>query len=133
MSAPALRWPNVERAVIGYLRLAANVLVYSETPPSSLPSRYLVVTRVGGRGGVLTDRTVDVEVLACTHGSRSDLWDLVADVESAMYALAAHAADGVYVDDVAETFGFADDPIDDQDVRRAVATFTLTVRPNRAA
>lgn len=124
--ANQLRWPNVERAVKNYLDAALTVPVYTRTG-STPPDEYVTLERSGG-GGQWIDKTVDLEV-AVIAGDRDRLWDLVADVEGLMWALGASEADGVYVDDVEVAFGFAFDPPLDQDVRRASATFALTVRP----
>lgn len=129
----ALRWPNVERAVIGHLEVALPAAtVYSELPANGLPAEYVQVTRTGGGGDLLVDQEVDVETVV-TASTRGAMWDLAADVETAMRGLAAGATPGgVYVDDVRLAFAFADDPPADQSRRRATATFTLTVRPTRA-
>lgn len=128
MAEIKLRWPNVEKALLAYLNEALDVVVYTNTG-GSLPGRYVTVERSGG-GGQWIDKTIDI-ALAVHAQSRGAMWDLVADVESVMWSLAAHAAAGVYVDDVEMPFGFAFDPPADQNVRRASATFTLTVRPYR--
>lgn len=129
MAELKLRWPNVERALVGHLKQALGVEAYTQ-PGTELPDRYITLERSGG-GGAWIDKTVDISV--AVHAlNRGDMWDLAADVESAMWSLAAHAAAGVYIDDVDATFGFAYDPAANQDVARASATFTLTVRPHRA-
>jgi len=128
---PTRRWVNLERAVGRYLGDVTGHLVYTESA-STMPAAYVTVERVGG-GGQGADRDVDIEVTV-TAPTRPAMWDLAADVESAMDALAsADATTGVYVDDVATAFGFASDPPPDPTRRRARATFTLTVRPMRTA
>jgi hypothetical protein len=98
--------------------------VYTETGPTT-PTEYLTVERVGGTGTRI-DRDVDVEI-SVIAGTRTAMWDLVAQVEARIRALAATG--DPYVDDVAETFAFAFDPYPNQSARRATATYTLTVRP----
>ena len=121
-----MRWANVEKAMVTYLR-SLGVAVYTETK-DSMPGRYLRVERVGG-GAEWISRDVDIEIRVVAE-TRSAVWDLVADVEAAMEALAANgAAPGVYIDDVRVTFGFSWDPPDNQTTRAAIGTFTLTVRP----
>ncbi|MCR1983518.1 hypothetical protein NSA53_14880 [Cellulosimicrobium cellulans] len=89
---------------------------------------FLSVERVGGIGRDI-DRDVDLEIGAWAP-DRASLWPLVQRIEVAMRALAANGSEQ-YVDDVAETFAFALDPYPNQSVRRAIATYTLTVRPLR--
>lgn len=117
-------WPDVERTVVAWLGTLGRP-VYTETGPTT-PTEYLTVERVGGTGTRI-DRDVDVEI-SVIAGTRSDLWALVAQVEARVRALAA-SGDDTYVDDVAETFAFAIDPYPNTTVRRATATYTLTVRP----
>lgn len=130
MGEPTLRWGNVERAVVAYLKPLVGVEVLTETassPGATTGGEYLTVNRVGGTTEWIS-KDVDIEVTV-NAPARGRMWDLAADVESAMWALAAHAAGDLYVDDVAEAFGFADDPPPAQGIRRAIATYTLTVRP----
>lgn len=125
----ALRWPNAERAVVAWLKPRLVATVFSETS-KTMPPLYAVVERTGGGDGILIDKKIDVAI-AVVAPTRGAMWDLAADVESAMWALSANAtADGVYVDEVECPFGFAWDPPASQEIRRATATFTLTVRPS---
>lgn len=116
---------NVERSVRGYLTQAlAPVPVYTETTATTAPP-YVAITRTGGPGRPI-DQDVDIEVRV-VHTTRPGMWALADDVDRALRALAAAATpDGLYVDDVAVTFGFADDRLDG--VRGALATYTVTVR-----
>ena len=121
-----MRWANVEKAMVTYLR-KLNVSVYTETT-GVMPARYIRVERVGGSAEWIS-RDIDIEIRAVAE-TRSALWDLVADIETAMYDLATQeAASGVYVDDVTVAFGFAWDPPANQNICAAIGTFTLTVRP----
>lgn len=122
-----LAWGNIERAVVDYLT-AAGIPTYTE-PSGKLPSAYATVERVGGTGQWI-DKTVDIEIAAIAD-LRGDMWSLASDIESLMYELNASVAGGIYVDEVADIFGFASDPPPDQNRRRATATFSLTVRPIR--
>ena len=133
-------WPDVERLVARWLTQRVGLSVWGVTneldvyrsgeigtgEQDKVP--FLSVERVGGIGRDV-DRDVDVEVGVWT-ADRASLWPLVQRVEVAMRALAANGS-GEYVDDVAETFTFARDPYPNQSVRRAIATYTLTVRPLR--
>lgn len=121
-----MRWANVEKAMVAYLQ-KLNVSVYTETT-GVMPARYIRVERVGGSAEWIS-RDIDIEIRVVAE-TRSALWDLVADVETAMYDLATQgAAPGAYVDDVAVSFGFAWDPPTNQKICAAIGTFTLTVRP----
>jgi hypothetical protein len=122
-----LRWPNVEKAVRAWLGAETGRPVYTETP-SDPPAEYFTVERLGGNRNDPIERDVDVEVTA-TARDRGVMWDLAADAESVMAALACRGVGEIYVDEVTEAFGFAVDPQPDQDARVARATFTLTVRP----
>ena len=137
-----VRWPNVERVAIAWLGAffeprAPGVSIYSEIAQGDDATKrgdHLTVERVGG-GSVWISKDVDVEV--AVHASqRARMWDLVAVVEAAMYYLAANGDPlgdpPFYVDDVTESFGFRYDPHPNQSLRRAIATYTLTVRPTRA-
>lgn len=125
-----LAWPNVERELRFWLvaHLDVGRAVYSETT-TKVPPRYVTVERAGGRGDGPLDKLVAVEIGVHTDGTRDDMWDMARDVESAMAALAANGTPGMYVDEVDETFAFANDPPPDPSRRRAIATYTLTVRP----
>lgn len=129
MAELKLRWPNVERALVAYFKAELSDPTYTN-PGGTMPGRYITVERSGGSSQWI-DKAVDVSV-AVHAATRGEMWDLAADVESAMWSLGAHAAGGIYIDSVEERFGFAFDPPADQNVRRASATFTLTVRPYRA-
>lgn len=126
MAERTLKWANVEKAVKAYLGGLINVAVWTETG-SDPGGEYITVERVGGNTEWIS-KHIDVEVTV-TAATRARMWELAGDVESAMWSLAAHGGGGVYFDDVTEAFGFAFDPPDNQDVRRAIATYTLTVRP----
>lgn len=133
--AEPLRWPNVERATIAWLRAwLPDMWVVSELPANDPPRECVTVERVGGGSGGIS-KDVDVEI-AVHAADRARMWDLVGAVEGAMHALAANGDPRgdppFYVDDVDETFAFRNDPHPNQTVRRALATYTLTVRPIRA-
>lgn len=129
MAEPTLRWANVEKAVRAHLAGLLTVPVQTETTAKTTGD-YVLIQRTGG-GGAWIDKDVDIETTVYST-ERGTMWDLAATVESAMWGLAAHNADGVYIDDVQVAFGFAVDPPTNQNARAATATFTLTVRPVRA-
>lgn len=125
-----LTWINAERFVVAWLRERTGLTVYTETDPDAdqrIP--YLRVERVGG-SRVDIDRRVEIEI-EVHAADRAGMWADVAQVEAAMHALAANGRATGYVDDVEETFSFASDPLPNRATRRAVATFTLVVRPAR--
>lgn len=136
-----LRWPNVERELRFWVGAHVPVglsLILTETTVDldrllaehgeEARGRYVTLERAGGRSDGPLDKLVAVEV-AVHAADRGDMWELARDVESAMAALAANGTPGMYVDEVEETFSFASDPPPDQSRRRAIATYTLTVRP----
>ena len=121
-----MRWANVEKAMVTYLR-RLGVAVYTETT-GTMPSRYIRVERVGGSAEWIS-RDIDIEIRVVAE-TRSALWDLVADIETAMYDLSGQeATPGIYIDDVTVAFGFAWDPPANQKICAAIGIFTLTVRP----
>jgi hypothetical protein len=112
--------------MVTYLR-RLGVAVYTETT-GTMPSRYIRVERVGGSAEWIS-RDIDIEIRVVAE-TRSALWDLVADIETAMYDLSGQeATPGIYIDDVTVAFGFAWDPPANQNICAAIGTFTLTVRP----
>jgi hypothetical protein len=131
-------WPDVERLVARWLTATIGLSTYGhehnldvyrggevgDDEQGRVP--FLTVERTGGVGRAI-DKDVDIEIGVWTP-DRATLWPLVQRVETALEALAA-SGDGEYVDDVTEAFGFAYDPYPNQSVRRAIATYTLTVRP----
>jgi len=103
--------------------------VFTETDTtltSHLPAYQ--IERVGGSDDIEIGKAIQVEVnsLAAT---RPAMWDAAADVETAMALLAANGTDAWYVDDVTETFSAAVAPHPNDGVRRATATYALTIRP----
>lgn len=127
-----LRWPNAEKLALAWLRTRTTATVYTETDTDlgtvAADTGVLVVQRTGGSGGPVPDKDVDIEVTAYA-GSRPALWALVGDVETAMSDLAGDGNTEGYVDDVAEAFSFAQEPLPTPGVWRAVATYSLTFRP----
>lgn len=119
---------NVERAVYQHVRDRLSPVIVYTTTPATVPAAYVTVERVGGVGAAI-DREIDIEV-SVTAGTRGAMWDLATAVEKVFKALATDTAAGVYIDDVAERFGFAADPPHAPDRYRSRATYTVTIRPN---
>lgn len=129
MGRPPVRWPNVERHLVAWLADATGRPVFTETRPTlgdHLPAYQ--VERVGGSDLVELGKEIHVEVTSIA-GARGEMWDAVALVETAMSGLAANGTDHWYVDDVREAFAAAVEPSNDGGVRRASATYALTLRP----
>lgn len=131
MPEHGLRWANVERLVVQWLRSRTTATVYTETGSDldavARAGGAILVQRSGGSTAVIS-KDIDVELWVYA-GTRAEMWALVARVESVMFDLAADATDEGYVDDVVEAFGFSQEPYSNQAVRRATATYQLTVRP----
>ena len=121
------RWANVERLVVRYLRDTLRIPVYTETFADQGGTEWVTVARIGGHGYDL-EKTINVEVDVHAQ-TRANMWALAARVEEAMDRLVAAGTVDGYVDDVAEVFAFAFDPPANRDVRRATATYALTLRP----
>lgn len=129
MARKQLRWPNVERQVVAWLIAQTGRPVFTETPETlaaHLPAYQ--IERIGGSDEFEIGKAIQVEVnsLAAT---RPAMWDAVADVETAMALLASNGTEDWYVDDVSETFSAAVAPHPNDGVRRATATYSLTIRP----
>lgn len=120
------RWPNPERLVVGWLQTRLTVPVFTERP-EGLNADHVLVERVGGARNDPVEREVDVEVTVSAT-ARATLWDLVADVEEALAALAANGSSEGYADDVNERFAFAVDDHPNPSVREARAVFTIPMR-----
>ena len=123
------RWPNVEKQVIAWLKAATGRPVFTETNTdleNHLPAYQ--IERVGGSDSFEIGKTIQVEInsLAAT---RPAMWDAVAAVETAMQQLASNGTAAWYVDDVEETFSAAVAPHPNSGIRRATATYSLTIRP----
>lgn len=129
MAEQAIEWANVERLVRAWLlpRVAPVDDVLTETR-TDVSGTLVVLERTGGSGRWI-ERDVDVELTAVA-AARGALWSLVARCERAMFNLAGNGNEHGFVDDVVETFGFAAiPPPPNGDVRRATATYSLTLRP----
>ena len=123
----SVAWPNVEAALVAYLKTQCQVPVYTETL-GSMPDRYLMVERVGGYAEDFT-LSPEVEITVSSRISRGDMWALAAEVETAMVETSAALVGGVYVDACDTRFAFAFDPTTVAGVRQASATFILHLRP----
>lgn len=114
-----------------WLSTHTTAVVYTETDQNLVAvaraKGVILVQRSGGSTAVIS-KDVDVEVWVFA-GTRAEMWALAADVESAMFDLAADGAAEGYVDDVVEAFGFSQEPYSNTSVRRATATYQITVRP----
>jgi hypothetical protein len=132
-----LAWPLVERGLVAWLtpRVPDGVTVLTETG-TAVPAQYVTVARVGGSTSGDIERDVLVE-LAVFARARGPMWELAQVVESAMDQLGGNgvplpASSALfYVDSVDVSFGWADDPLPSQDVRRATSQYALTIRPTR--
>jgi hypothetical protein len=123
------RWANVEKFLRLWLAAETGRAVYTETDGTlagNLPAYQ--ITRVGGSDGADFSKSVSIEIdsIAATRGA---MWDAAAAVQTAMRKLAANGTADWYVDTVEETFSPAIEPYENQGVRRATATYALTIRP----
>lgn len=123
------RWPNVEKQLIAWLKAATGRPVFTETNTdleTHLPAYQ--IERVGGSDEFEIGKTIQMEVSSLA-ATRPAMWDAVADVETAMQQLAANGTAAWYVDNVTETFSAAVAPHPNSRIRRATATYALTIRP----
>lgn len=133
MPEHALSWPRLERLAVAWLKTRTSALVVTRRPEelaAAVAERggVVQVQRAGGADGPSLDKQLAAEVLVFAS-ERGELWDLVDVIESAMFDLAGDGNAEGYVDDVVESFAFADDPHPDPSLCAATGTFTITVRP----
>lgn len=126
---PGPRWPNAEKHVRTWLADHTGRPVYTETPArlaQALPAYQ--VTRVGGADTPTLGKSIHIEVdtIAADRGS---LWEAAGHAQGAMEDLAANGTAEWYVDEVTEIFSPAIAPYENPNLRRATATYALTVRP----
>jgi hypothetical protein len=119
-------WPDVERAVAGWLDATVDATVVTELRSGWAPPLVLVERTPGGATGSALDKTplIDISVYA---SSRIELWPLVQEVETAMADLAGNGP--VMVDDVDPRTEFGVVPYSNDAIRRAIGSYALTVRP----
>lgn len=129
MARVARVWPNAEKFVRAWIMAHTGRMVYTETPGKleGDPPVYQV-TRVGGSDRSQHDKRVNIEVDSIAV-SRGAMWDAAAAVQTAMDSLAANGDEQWYVDDVEEIFAPAVEPYENSTVKRATATYALTLRP----
>ena len=124
------RWANAEKQLITWLSTSTGRYVYSKTPDdlqAVVPAHK--AARIGGasRGDLEKDIDLEVDTFVAT---RNELWDVVAEVETAMDALKANGTAEWYVDDVQEVFGHAiDETYENPNIVKATATYRVTLRP----
>lgn len=130
MPSPAgRRWPNAEKHVRAWLIAQTGRAVYTETSDGLTGDPVVYqITRVGGGDNRAIDKRVHIEVDTIA-AKRGDMWDAAADAQTAMDNLAANGFEDFYVDDVEETFAPAIEPYENANLRRATATYALTIRP----
>ncbi|MGU3409114.1 hypothetical protein ACLBWP_03320 [Microbacterium sp. M1A1_1b] len=116
------QWPNVERLLVGYLTTAVGVPVFTETPADlEQKTPCLVVERIAGGYGRDYEKTFVVDVTAFAT-TRPAMWSLVQVAEVAMVRCDLF-------DTVEEQSSFGNVPYANNTLRRAVATYGVTARP----
>lgn len=132
--APANTWPDSEVAVINWLAawLPKGMEVRAEASPNSLKPPFVLVRRIPGgeHDGVSETAIVDVDVFGA---NRAAMWTLARQVQAAMLALSAHTAKTGLIDEVQVESNFGHVDYGNPNLRRAVATFRLTTRPQATA
>lgn len=127
---PSVRgeFPNVEASLVGYLAATTGLPVYTETVTNLQDVVPLIlVSQIPGTGGTDYEQVVTFDVDAF-GANRSSMWDTASKVAKAMRQLTAGAARLAYIDAVVETSAFGYIPYGNVAVRRAAATYDLTVR-----
>lgn len=130
MARERRRWANAEKQCIAWLRQETGRTVYSSTPDNlgTVVPAYKV-TRVGGGQETDLEKTIDLEINTYAV-KRGDLWDAVADIETAMDSLRANGTNDWYVDDVTEVFGHSIvESNENRDLVKATATYRVKLRP----
>lgn len=125
------RWPNLERALIEWLRSALveewpNVLVVSDIDEGRDKSRPLVaIEQVPSNGGWDVDLVTVLDVTVYAR-SRPTVWDIVGAIHPRMVALPGR---GPVMVDTVTGGGFGIIPYSDRTITRATATYSLVTRP----
>lgn len=126
-------WPNTSRLLVKYLTSRTGLRVFTRRPVDGwephLPC--LFVDRLPGppSDGYSKTYSFDIEVMTDDVAA---LGSLVQDLEVFMFTLTSESDTTAYVDDVQCTAEFAEFPLGDLAIERAVATFDITVRPQPA-
>lgn len=126
MSGPGT-WPDSERTVAAWLDAGVTADVVTELDPAGWTPPVVLVERTpGGSTGTGIDHTplIDITVYAAT---RAALWPLVQQIETRMHALPGDGT--VMVDDIDQRTEFGVVPYGNDQIRRAVGSYELTVRP----
>lgn len=122
-----MRWPNVTKLSVFYLKAATGVRTVTVLP-SSLESNLPIIRAQRGPGSddKITDSPlVDVEVFAATEDA---MWNLAEDAREAMHALAGKSVNGALVDSVTTATAPTDVDYGNPAVHRAVASYRLNLR-----
>lgn len=125
------KWPSAELAVLRWLteQLAADggpaVTVRTELS-AQWSGLTVLVEQTPGRGGAAYDGLASVDVTAFGP-DRVAVGELVARIEPRMVELPGRGA--VMIDDVEQSRAFGFIPYANPGVRRSVATYVLTSRP----
>ncbi|UYG15765.1 hypothetical protein BRM3_08915 [Brachybacterium huguangmaarense] len=126
-------WPNTSRLLVKYLTDRTGLDVFSRRPADGWGPHVpcIFVDRLPGppSDGFSKTYSFDIEAMA---GTVADLGSLVQDLEVFMFTLPSESDTTAYVDDVQCTAEFAEFPLGDVAIERAVATFDITVRPQPA-
>ncbi|MGW4728092.1 tail completion protein gp17 [Streptomyces shenzhenensis] len=126
-------WPDMELAVIKGVRAQlGGPRVTDEVPAGVEKLLPVVVVQVAGGGDdrISDTVTVDVEAFAA---DRSAMWQLAERARAAVHALEASVAGGVVIDTVDTVQRPVEVPYGNPNLRRAVATYSLTTRAGTQA
>lgn len=125
-----MTWPLIEAALLDYL--PSRTSVAWEGPGRAGIGQRVPCGVVEQSGGTTVDldKQVDVEVTVYAV-DRAGCWQLAAEVDRALLlGLNPGGADGVFVDEIAQVFGWSiDQDRSGDNYQVATATYTLTVRP----
>jgi hypothetical protein len=129
-------FPIVEWAVIGWLKLCLpeNFIVTGTLPsdfatpdgPPRTDNPIILVEQIPGGGGIEIERDVDFDVTVFAL-TKTLAWVASQPVETALAALPGRGP--IKIDDLEERSHFGYSPYANTNVKRLVATYRATVRP----
>ena len=129
-----LDYAQVERQAKAWLQAGTGNPVYTETGPGleDVVPAYKLEVVGGSQNPRAEERTVLVEV-GSFDVARAKALDAARAADRCMCSLAQNGTEEWYVDDVVVQFVPAIEPYENNELRRATATYALTIRPTPSA
>lgn len=127
-----MRWPNVVKASVIYLKAATGVRTVTTLPENltgNLPL-YRVTRGPGSDDGITDSPLIDVETFTAAGEANDDdaMWDAAEDARQAMHALAGTVVNGALVDTVSTATSPTYVDYGNPAINRTVASYRLALR-----